>query len=596
MKGFKRMKLLTGLLSMLLIMGMGSSVVLADVPTTVSYQCKLESAGEDLTQVDMVFYLLADDEDTAEAAIWTYTATDVDVINGIVSIELGKDAAVPLTEGLVASAEYIGIKVGDGAMMQPPTKLTSSMYAIRAKYADEFTQGAIAFDDSNLSDNIVAGSSLKDESVSTEKIKNGTITSEDLADGSITNEKITTLFRSVDEDVTGPSKEYELLAGDQGLVLVEGDITIQLPTPANENKGARYTIKKVDDGITRSCSDCEIETNIITIKCGTYSDNIKENMCIDRRIDKVYLEYKNAFASFVSDGSNWFIVESNPPQDIYSPVPGNEGTVEDVELSPGQPVTLTWTKADDCDRRRCEDSCPDSLYYMPYFSKGEKLDSLDAVREKGISCRNEWLSFDPSQTTLTTVCDPTDAEQVAEPYNDTYKVNVVVKDKAGNLAIYCPPGDNTPPEAPASYWVNPINDKHYVNLLWDRAEDKAKEGITPTEKDQLTYSIYYVEGEDEEGCLSNLVEELPEQKVGCEHVQNPHAKVKAITDFDPGTRPATATIYKESETKATVDVGADGENDPGALKPGTTYSFTILVEDNAGNRMQYDVIDTKTDE
>jgi hypothetical protein len=366
MKSFKGMKLLTGLLSMALIMGIGSSIALADVPMTVSYQCNLASSGAaELTEVDMTFYLYEDYEDNETAAKWSDTITDVDVINGIVSVTLGANPAKPLTSAVIDSSEYIGISVNGGPVMTEKTKLTSAMYAIRAAYADRLTPFVkIAFDASNITDSVFEGRSIIDNSITSDKIANGAITAEDIADNAINTRKIVNLVHVVDENKT-------LSVTDQGLVLVKGKTTITLPDPTVSN-GQKFTIKKTDDGLQRGCGAeaCDIQSNVVTIQCGTPESSdavydITKTYPIEGRTNKLFLEVRNSYVTLLSDGYVWYVVDSNPPQDIYSPVPGNYGEMADMEgikTSAGESINITWTAATDCDLRSCEnDTCVSAL-------------------------------------------------------------------------------------------------------------------------------------------------------------------------------------------------------------------------------------------
>jgi len=584
MKGFKGMKLLTGLLSMVLIMSFGASIVLADVdvPMTVSYQCNLASsdAGELTETVNMTFYLYAADQTTV---YWTETRNGIKVINGIVSVALGE--IEPLTDGIIMSSAYIGVSVNGGDVMEPKSKLTSAMYAMRAAFADQFTGGAIAFDESNLSDNIVKGSSLIDNSITSDKIADGSVTSDDIADNAINSQKITTSFISVDaEDITTAAKEYILTKEDQGLVLVQGEVTIILPDPSADNKGERFTIKKTDDGLQRACDGCDIETNVVTIKCGNYTDDIRGTMFIENRTNKIHLEYKNSFVSLVSNGEFWYIVECNPLQDIFPPIPGNNGIMEEVDLKANTPVTLTWTRATDCERQNCESACKEQLYYMPYYSKGDKLTSLEIVRDSGLACKKDWIAPDPNEETITVECDTSDTDEAEEPYTDTFKVTVVVKDKYGNFSVYCPPGDNNAPNADKFFWISP--EPKLVNLLWDSADDKktidGKE--TGSEKDNLTYSVYYIAG-DNKACLDSLDKNEPNTGDPC-FVVPAIQKQNVSGTWDPSARGTTIQYRKGDKEQCTVDI----EN----LEPDTKYTFTIVVEDEAANKMQYDIISTTT--
>ena len=569
MKGFKGMKLLKSFLSMMLILGFGSSIVIAvDVPMTVSYQCNLASsnAGEltESSKVNMTFYLYASDESTI---IWSEPRNNLDVVNGIVSVVLGESGN--LTEAHIDGAEYIGVSVNGGAVMEPKTKLTSAMYAIRAKYADHFTPGVPAFDDSNLSPGIISGTALAEDSITSIAIKDGSITSEDLADNAINSRKITTSFTAVsEEDITTINKDYHLTKEDQGIIFVEGAVNIILDEPGQDNIGERYTIKKIDDGLQRPCKEsCKILTNVVTIKCGAHTDNIKETMKIEGRTNEIYLEFKNSYVTLISNGLFWYIIDSNPPQDIYAPVPGNFGNMaEDIELLANTPVQLTFTKATDCDLRRC-DTCEEELEYMIYYSTGDKLTSLDIIRDKGFPCKNTW--FTDEEEIIIAECDTSVAET---PYTGPFKVNVVVRDKYGNMAAYCPPGDNTPPEADIDFWVNPTSSK--ANLLWNRASDNK------TDDDKLTYTIYY--SKVESVCVQDLDQNEPDTDPNSCNVQIPIKDAVPSGTWDSSVR-GTNPQLTSGGTQCIVDL-LD-------LTTGTYY-FTIVVEDEAANRLQYSIVET----
>ncbi|KPA10667.1 conserved hypothetical protein, secreted, partial [Candidatus Magnetomorum sp. HK-1] len=555
MKGVKGMKLLTGIMSMLLIMGIAPAIVLADVPMTVSYQCNLASAGEEnLTEVDMTFILY---QENGTTETWQETIEDIEVTNGIVSTVLGE--SVSLSQSIIDSSVWIGVKINNGEVLSPKTKLTSSVYAIRAAYADRFTQGVPVFDGSNVEDGTISGEALEDNSISSDKIADNGITADDIADNAIDTKKITTNIISVDaEDITNVVKTYDLTKEDQGLVLVEGQVTVNLPVPALENKGYKFTIKKTDDGLRRPCTEgCDVSSNIVTIKCGTSVSpyNINGTYFIENRTHQIFLEYRNSFVSLVSNGEFWYIVESNPAQDIFAPVPGNYGNMEDVELKADTPVNLTWTKATDCDVRSC-DTCEEELSYMPYFSKGDKLTSLEIIRESGYPCLNSWISPENSLNLITAICDTSLAP---EPYQGTFKVTVVVKDQFGNLAAYCPPGDNIPPEIYPTFWASPYSNK--VNLLWNKATDMIEGTGTPDE--YLTYSVYYTSVETgAQACLSDLDKNDPNEGVPC-NVIAANSDEKATGTWNLAVRGTNIQLLDSNGLQCTVDVVN--------LQPETTY-------------------------
>ena len=575
MKSFKGMKLLTGLLSMALIMGIGSTIAFAGVPTTVSYQCNLASSGAaELTEVNMTFYLYAQDQN---AVMWSEPHTGVKVINGIVSVTLGETN--PLTETVIDSTEYIGISVNGGDVMTEKTKLTSAMYAIRAAYADKLSPNVlIAFDSTNITNDMIEGRSLVDDSITSDKIMNGAVTAEDIADNAIDTRKITNLVNEVDENKT-------LDVDDQGLVLASGNITITLPNPTESN-GQKFTIKKTDDGLQRGCGAeaCDILSNVVTIQCGTpeVSDayyDITKQYPIEGRTNKLFLEVKNSYVTFLSDGKVWYVIDSNPPQDIYSPVPGNYGVMaemENVKTSAGEPINITWTLATDCDYRSCEnDTCVSTngikkpLYYMPFYSTGKKLTSIKLIRDYGRPCHGTWNSDTDHMD-----CHPAVTAPIT--HDEGYKVTVVVRDIFGNLAAYCPPGDNTPPTIAGtaihvSYVVGSNGDK--MNLLFFQAED-----AVTTDPYKLKYSIYYTPALNSDELI-DLYQKTDEDEIGpnVETALDEATKAEGIwSDFHRGSN---LQQYTDADQQLTVDI-------PG-LDPNTGYCFTVVVEDEEVNKKQY---------
>ena len=554
MKCFKGMKFLTGLLSMMLIIGFGATIAMADVTNTVSYQCNLGSSIEQgASSVNMTFYFYSDENKSVTP--WQEEHTNVTVHNGIVSVILGK--LTPITESVVDSSKYIGVSV-NGVHLDPPAELTSSMYAIRAQYAEALAPGIplASVDPSNLAPNQLGGDVLE----------NGTVTSQ----------KISTTIKKVDNADNNPII-YELTDDDQGLVLVEGNTTITLPTPVN---GVKYTFKKTDNG-SRGCEGCSINgSKRVTIQCKEDAPN-----CIDNRTDEIYLDFKHSFVSLVSDGESWFIVESNPPQDIFPPIPGDNGTTSAPLsiTSETEEVSITWTAATECALPGCKSGCEETLEYMLYDTSDEKLTSLDKVDDFGKKCFASWKKAIDSATCA-----------VDNSYSGTFKGTVVVRDGFGNRAAYCPPGDNRAPEVTsANFWTSP--EANRVNVLWNIPNDDFKnegyEFFTP--KEDLMYSIYFTE-EVNDNCLQNLDDLDPDDmNTYCNgHVTAANLDEKAIgvwkpSEFDEDDFTKIHFMSDENATQCTVDVVG--------LDSGKKYSFTIVVEDSNENRSQYNIVETETD-
>ncbi|MBF0452504.1 MAG: hypothetical protein HQK75_17510, partial [Candidatus Magnetomorum sp.] len=295
---------------------------------------------------------------------------------------------------------------------------------------------------------------------------------------------------------------------------------------------------------------------------------------IENRTYKVTLEYKNAHVSLVSNGEFWYITDSNPPVDIFNPVPGNNGAIGDVVLE--NPVTLTWAEATDCDRRSC-DSCTKSLYYMPVYSKSasDKLKTLEDVLTTGYKCRSSWL-----QDITTVECNTATAP---DPYTGTFRVNVVVRDEAGNMSVYCPPGDNEPPVVNSQYitysaFKDAVNGQ-IIYLQWDVASSDNKDEVS-----ELKYSVYY--STYDASCLEGLdLDEPPIPDAQCNNVTAIN-KQQPLTIWNPATR-GDALQYKDNDADMVV---VDLRN----LISSTQYFFTVVVEDKAENKTQYAIQDTTT--
>jgi len=576
LKGFK----LAGLLSIMLISGLGLSVATADeVPMSLSYQCNLASAlGEGLTEVDLSFYLYSGSE-VNPVTISTFQKDDAKVVNGIVSITLddtAKSWGVSLSNAS-KNARLLGIKINGGNLMKPLAELTTSMYAVRARYADRISEDV---DLSNvilpsLDANLIPGTAINDESITGSKIKDGSITEDDLANNAFSGKNIQTNFSPVDGSTT-------LNVNDQGIILAEGQSTITLEEPTPANKGQKYTIKKTDDTIQRPCLEnntCDInaQTNYVTIKCLPDSGSLTS---IEGRTSEIHLFYKNSYVTLISDGELWHIIGSNPPQDIFPPVPGNFGVIEDVDLKAGAEVTLTWTEAEDCDLRSC-DSCSKCgscgaqlLKYMPYYSKGEKLTTLNSIRDYGIPCLTTWITG-LNQGTMVAQCSPIDKDN----YDGAFKVNVVVKDRYGNEAVYCPPGDNTPPQvAGKQFWTSPTDGQGLINLLWTNADDTYNDTVEGTPSGQLQYAVYYIKissGEyaQAQACLTSI--NINNLQQGC-NIQTIGPAVPTDVQADP----TKIRVSPTSDVQSTVDITGLGTG---------TFYITIVAIDNAANTTQYQV-------
>jgi len=579
MKVLKGSKLLISVLSIMLTIGFGMSVATAtvEVPQTLSYQCNIASTeGTGLTQVDLTFYLYSGTE-ANPVTLSIFNIDDADVVNNIVSVTIDGNAPASgqSLSNASQSATLLGVSVNDGPVMQPLTKLTTSMYAVRAKYADRISENVIidGVIFQNLDPGILDGSILKDGSVNASHIANNAITEDKLASNAFTAEHIRTNF--VDK-----SQTTTLNTDDQGIIFAEGQSVINLEKPAPSNEGQKFTIKKIDDTIQRQCLEsynCEInnQTNFITVKCLPESGELT---CIENRTSELHLNYKNSYVTLISDGKYWHIIGSNPPQDIFAPIPGNFGIIEnDVDTTAGTEVTLSWTVANDCDMRRCDlcsecDNCNNIfLKYMVYYVKeGQDATTLEEIRDAGEECLNAWITGPDDQSTMSAKCNPS-----SKGYSGAYKVNVVVNDRYGNKAIYCSPGDNTPPKVGSQrFWTSPTEGANLINLLWDQADDSwddKYDEFTPTA--ELRYAVYYIKadaGEENEA-------EAALQKI---NYNKPPENATILGPVTPTTDQTDPTKIRFEGNKVTVDFQG---------LPVGNYYFTIIVMDNVGNTTQYQV-------
>ena len=569
MKSFKGMKLLTGLLSVMLIMGFGTLNALAGVPKTVSYQGELANSAAD--NVTMTFSLF-DNEEGSGDALWSEEDKAITVVNGVVSTILGDE--VEITEDVLSNATHLGVQINGGELMKPLSELTSSIFAMRALVADRLAADAQVVTLNYAQPGSVKAGDLAENAVETSNIQEGAVSSLKTVESLV----------NIAPTVPGEAETFELTKVHQGLVLVSGNTTIKLPLPENA-EGQRFTIKKTDDGLQRRGQSvghdaCDIMSNQVTIQVGDNSSNVwftpegkfsVDDKKIENRTNFIKLKYKNSFATFISNGELWYITDSNPPVDIINPVPGGFGEVNGPDnLATGQAITMTITNASDCNA--CNyDECGGTLYYMPVFSKNveHKLKTMDEVFEQGYKCASTWVEVTPSETEpLVFTCDPTNNYQ----YSTTLgvKMNIVVRDEAGNMSVYNPPGDNDPPYVSSGSviykgsGVDTNLNEAFISLNWEKADD----GVTPQE--EIVYKVEIAQG----------------------------STVETIKDFT-----VVNLTYSEQDNRLLGTEGVrirykiyDNDVNSFTLTVGDKYDFYIYAKDKMGNVFPYDkVSETITD-
>ncbi|MFH2049035.1 MAG: hypothetical protein ABIJ12_06285 [bacterium] len=147
------MRFLVTLLTIMIL----SSAVFAAVPNTITYQGRLtNSSGEPIdTTVSMVFSIC--DDSAAQVCIWGEVITDVEVVNGLFTVNLG--SMTPLTHVFDDENRWLHVTVGSpGEAIEPPIKLRSVPYAFRVATIDGadggFVSGYLEVEDLNVTDQL----------------------------------------------------------------------------------------------------------------------------------------------------------------------------------------------------------------------------------------------------------------------------------------------------------------------------------------------------------------------------------------------------------------------------------------------------------
>jgi hypothetical protein len=149
MKGAKEMKKLFSISVLVVLSCLAYAQVTAEVPQKINYQGKLTDANGGLIvsdSVDIEFNVYTDS--TGGTSLWSETHYDVPVKNGLFSVVLGSQTAIPVSV-FDGSIRYLGITVGSDSESTPRTPMVSVGYAYRALHADT---AQYAFSDGGDSD------------------------------------------------------------------------------------------------------------------------------------------------------------------------------------------------------------------------------------------------------------------------------------------------------------------------------------------------------------------------------------------------------------------------------------------------------------
>lgn len=146
-----------------IVLAAASAAVYADVPSRISYQGRLTNdLGQPVDSVTNITFVLYEDS-LGTAQLWEETHPSVKITNGLFTVLLGS-----INPNLMAQFEgkerWLGIKIGDGAVMMQALPIVSSTYAFKSQRTDS---AAVA-------------KAVVDNAITSAKILNGTIQLVDL--------------------------------------------------------------------------------------------------------------------------------------------------------------------------------------------------------------------------------------------------------------------------------------------------------------------------------------------------------------------------------------------------------------------------------
>jgi len=231
-------------------------------------------------------------------------------------------------------------------------------------------------------------------------------------------------------------------------------------------------------------------------------------------------------------------VTTSAVADTTAPTPGNGGTI--TSSGAATSLTLAWTRATD------SVSLPSELSYEVRRSATNNIDTILHADANGSIV--QAYTTDISSALMTGLSPDT-----------TYYFNVIVKDSAGNRAIYLMKSvttaaivDTAAPTPGNSGSMTSSNiAPNLVNLNWGRATDNT------TPSSQLSYEV----------------------------------RQSSSNNVDTVSRAEANGVIAQAYTQDTATASIGG------LTPGTAYFFNVIVKDAAGNKAVYQTasVTTSTD-
>jgi len=218
-------------------------------------------------------------------------------------------------------------------------------------------------------------------------------------------------------------------------------------------------------------------------------------------------------------------VTTAPALDTSAPIPGESGAIATTNKA-ATSVTLSWAKASD------NASAPEQLMYELRRSSSNNIDTVARAESNGAVAQNYAVDI---ASAVVTGLNP----------NVTYFFNVIVRDAAGNKAVYQTTSvttvDTTAPVPGGSGLITSKSNSSTITLNWSRATDNV------TTQSALRYEV--------RSSNSNNIAT----------VANAEANGRIVNPY----------------TTDLVSFVASG------LNSGTEYYFNVIVRDEANNKAAY---------